>query len=282
MPPPEILRGLILVAVCHLFFGFLVLWFAQEVGGRLGRIAGRGKSDALAGAILWTLLLVGVFVLHRSFSTGIDGGGAVGQALSVLLQVVLLSPLGCLTPLVGRYLKKLRDPIMVSAQKLSRGGDYDGAIAILRNRIEAGETTADRLNHLGFFYCLTGDHEEALDMFRGAEKLGGPRPFFSVNQAAALRGLGLFEESISLLDSIPRRGMPGLMAFYCHCHTLADLGRIEEARDQLRRADRLGRSFIRRSAREVGANLLRECRERLDGPPATVEAAEADGLSGGS
>ena len=109
MPPPAILWGLILLAICHLFFGFLALWFAQEIGGRLGRIAGRNKPEALAGAILWTLLLVAAFGLWRTFSDGFDHDGSSGQALSVLVRVILFSPFVCLAPLLLIFYVKTFD-----------------------------------------------------------------------------------------------------------------------------------------------------------------------------
>jgi hypothetical protein len=225
------------------------------------------------------LLIVVVGVITNLTMPRRGGGGPVGAP--PLLRITLM-PIGVgIVVLAGlilvRWLRN-RDPVSIRAFRRAEEGDLNGAIRELREAIEIHGPTAVRLNNLGCLLTKQESHAESLEVFFEAERLGGRHlPIFRANQALALRKLGRPEEALPIIEEVRER-LPRESVIACHhCLILADLGRFDVARAQLRAAESMPRVLVfPKSARESRAKLLKECRDRLTVKPISSNGDLAD------
>jgi Tfp pilus assembly protein PilF len=173
------------------------------------------------------------------------------------------------------YYLRSRDPLVNRAMELSRGGDHERAIEILREAIESGRPTATRLNNLGVLYSEKGDHEAALRSYDAAENLDANLTVSRYNQASALQKLGRPAEALALLEDLPREGLLGAIRATMACTAWADLGRLDEARESLREAERLEKSPASKANRAGLEKSLAECRGRVEALESRAESVEA-------
>lgn len=229
----------------------------------------KGRSVPSSSSWLW-YVLIGVvalitFLIRPTGKVGPQApSGASPWALFIAPAVLLGLFAVCLLISWLRH----RDPIIARALKRADGGDVDGAIGELRGGIETRGAKPNRLNALGCLYLQKDAPQDALGWFLEAEDRGGRRPVFQVNRAVALRKLGRLEESAAILGDVCSR-VEKEPAFAClYCHVLADLGRRDEASDQLRRAEELIKVRMNPASIQRGREAaVQECRDRLGEKP---------------
>ena len=120
---------------------------------------------------------------------------------------------------------------------MAQAGDLDGAIAVLRERIEEKGPTQNRANVLGTFLLRRERWNEAAEMFRKAEQLGkANKAIYRANLGLALLSGGKPAEAIPVLEEAAGLG-PKILPLTCiiPLHTalvLVELNRWDEAEDE--------------------------------------------------
>jgi Flp pilus assembly protein TadD len=79
---------------------------------------------------------------------------------------------------------------------------------------------------------------EALRWFLEAEKIGGRRAIYLKNQGVVMMEMGRLSEAATLLEEACRLSPGDVVAFSRYGHALADLGRLDDARELLAWAER--------------------------------------------
>jgi hypothetical protein len=253
-----ILGATVLLSVCAIIVCLVVYYsrrmFRYAKGKAPPGAGGRKDSTPLA---LWIL----AFVLF-GLATAV---GIVSHALRhspFLLRwggIVFLSMACCVALAWIR-----RDRTRIAARRRCRSGDVEGAISTIRSAIAARGPTAGRLNDLGVYLGLQERWQDAYEVFSQAEKLGGRTPLLVCNQGMALCELGRTDEGQPLIAEACARARREPVFAANHCLVLTDLGRIPEARQELKRAERLRpwNAFLG-GDRVAVSKLIEECRQKL-------------------
>lgn len=214
----------------------------------------------------WAVFFVVVVVFAACSAVIASRPGPMGAAVNRTMMYLAFSPLIFLILIVFLWLKS-RDIATNRALVRARDGDVDGAIRDLLELIETRGPTGHRANALGALILETGDYGRALEWFGEAERLGYNGMVCRANRAVALRKMGRAAESAELLAGLvaEKPDDPTLAGLYSL--SLAESGRPDEAREQLRRAQDLPQAAGQgRAHREGFEKLLDECRERLGKP----------------
>jgi tetratricopeptide (TPR) repeat protein len=172
---------------------------------------------------------------------------------------------------IGTFLWMLsqRDAVAARAQQMARQGDVDGAIAMLQQAIDQQQPNAQRVAMLGALLGQAKRYPEAAAMFAQAQQLpGGATPANAVARAIMMGKTGdaaaaaaTLAEIESLRNASPQEGGYALAA----ATLLLDLGRVDEAREQLRQGEELLKAFATEQQVDIfttGA-MLKDLRERL-------------------
>jgi tetratricopeptide (TPR) repeat protein len=155
------------------------------------------------------------------------------------------------------------------AAKQANAGDLDGAIAELRRQIESKGLSAARANALGCLLTLKEDWHEARRMFDEAESRGMSPNLLRANRAVALWKSGNPEAALPLLAEAALNS-PNDINVRCHlCLVLADLGRIDDSRAQLKSIEDLHKKqhTVPAAARQSLEKHIQTCRDRLAEKP---------------
>jgi len=164
---------------------------------------------------------------------------------------------------VGLFVVMLsrRDGVVAQARALAKTGDDEGAIALLRKAIEQ-EPSAMRFGMLGMVLAKVQRYGEAEGAFARAEELE-PGPEYAMHRALMLGKLGRVDEALGQIEAMrgkwPQEGALALVAGT----VLAEAGREQEAREQLRQGEELLRAFAQRVDIFTSGALLKNLRERL-------------------
>jgi tetratricopeptide (TPR) repeat protein len=155
------------------------------------------------------------------------------------------------------------DPAISRAERLTKNGNPDEALASLRRAVDE-KPTANRWNAIGCELLANERWNDALSAFREAERIEGQKPIVLGNMGFALWKMGRLEEGLTLVEEA-RRQKPAILLFAINrCLILADLGRGGDANEELERVEQLYRQMPRRIADRSGASdAVKECRERL-------------------
>ena len=232
---------------------------------RRQRTAGTGKTSGMQRVFMTIVLIAGALAVAFAVASEWAGRGRAADALilrfAVMLPILLFVVLGGMVLVL--WLRH-RDPIASHALSRAGEGDVDGAIRDLLDEAALKGQTAHRANALGTLYLEKEEYREALGRFDEAERLGYDRTVCRANRANALRKMGRVAEAAALFEELcaEKPDEPVLAGMYCLA--LADLGRMEEAREQLRRAELPPSTVVLgRAHREGVEKMLRECRERV-------------------
>ena len=171
---------------------------------------------------------------------------------------------------IGTFLWMLsqRDAVAARAQQMARGGDVDGAIAMLQQSIDQ-QPNAQRVAMLGALLAQAKRYAEAAATFAQAQQLpGGATPANAVARALMMGKAGdataaaaALADIESLRGAAPQEGGYALAA----ATLLLDLNRRDEAREQLRQGEELLKAFATEQQIDIfttGA-MLKDLRERL-------------------
>jgi|GEM_PF-3033705 len=227
------------------------------------RSRGRGPS-LLARPVprrVWWItgfLLGGVVYLGR---TWLDGGGIRGTDVTAAFRGLLVGLIALLISLVVLDLIRPRHSNVTRALRRARAGQVGAAINDLKRQGRSSRSAAA----LGDCYLLTEAWQEAYLRFLEAERLDGGQGRYLAKQAFALWKLGRGDEAMPLLDQATQLDQRNPSHAWTACLILADLGREQEAREQLERAERLVEIAIppRSSRRRAHEESIALCRQRL-------------------
>ncbi len=162
------------------------------------------------------------------------------------------------------------DPGVRRANKRALAGDLDGAIEDLRKQIEDKGPTQVRANALGLLLMHRKLWDEAAALFRKAEEIGESKGMCQANLGLALLKGGKPAEALPVLQEALHIGpqapvMTCLVGLHT-CLALAELGRWDEAHEQLRVAEAAagGLSKAQRTALD---KEFEQCRQKLAQQP---------------
>src|SRR5207302_7573280 len=128
---------------------------------------------------------------------------------------------------------------IASALRLARSGHVDAAISRLQSLMESRGPSPRHSSALGDCYLLLEQWQQAYIQYLDAERLDGRRGRYLAKQGFALWKLDRAAEAVTLLETASRSEPMNPSHAWTSCLILADLGRYDEAREQLRRAETL-------------------------------------------
>ena len=234
---------------CH---HFLFIGAEQQVSSRLTRANRPASHQSTTPPWLWLFLISSLGLIFWKFVPKHEGPNPPPAPTSrtwVLALVVALI-VGVLAFAITFF--RLFDPGVRRANKRALAGDLDGAIEDLREQIEAKGPTQVRANALGLLLMHRKLWAEAAVLFRKAEEIGGSKGVCQANLGLALLKGGKPEEALPVLQEALRIGpqapvMTCLVGLHT-CLALADLGRWDEAHEQLRVAQEAAGGLSKRNA----------------------------------
>jgi hypothetical protein len=259
------------VAVGLLIIGLEVSWLVRwnrirrRAAYRAQQAALRGQRAAARRSTsrwLWLALLLGILIIFSAKN---------GDALIERLGLVMVSMgVGLLFVVCAIVIPafKYHDRGVNRAVLQANAGDVDGGILELRRQIEEKGPSAARSNALGCLFVTAKRWDEANRMFDEAEQLGMDRTLIQGNRGLVFLETGDPDSALPLLEEAARAGPRVIhqMVIRCNlCRALAELGRVEEARTQLRLAEESRKRTLVLSAndRRVLSETIQKCRDQL-------------------
>lgn len=226
----------VIVLPAYLFVRSINTWVDQKLD-RL-RVERRlpSRRPARRGLGVWVaLLMVMGFILVLSQFTPTDAGAPARPRghLPLFFGGLIFSGL------VGWHLfhwARNRDPVLAEAATLVAAGDSDGAIRLLAEAMEQCPT-ASRANQLGVLCLGKHDWSGASKWLHEAEVLGLAGWVLRNNLCVALRGLGRLDDALDLIRPRAEDPRATLVEVVNYAHVLIELGRLDTAWDQIRRAE---------------------------------------------
>jgi len=274
--------------VCAVMMGSLVLLFLK-LNDRRERRAGRAhlskpktaqtpQTRPFAWVLVIILFLIGTLVY--SVSPVDPKAKPRGQAGPPIITLLFWSAVAIIVAVyAGLFLLAyLRNRAVNRFFERANKGDPDGAIAALRGEIASKGATALRLNSLGLLLASQQRWEEGDEQFREVIRLYGRRTPQLNHHALATWKLGRTEESAALFAEIAALGPLDMVGACQYSRVFAELGRSDEAREQLAHAElQYGRIIgAAASVRSILLNELQECRDAVAG----LAGGKKDDLSG--
>jgi tetratricopeptide (TPR) repeat protein len=214
-------------------------------------------------ALWWAIgLLLGALVYFNR-----PGADAQGMSLVFLGFAALVVGVVGLSGLVMLLLlmRPKHGSISRSVAK-ARAGRVEEAIAELQREIDTRGPLPRRSSALGDCYLLLEQWREAYIQYLDAERLDGRQGRYLAKQGFALWKMGRASEAAPLLERAAAIEPLNPSHAWTACLILIDLGRIDEARHQLRLAEFLVEKLapsnpVRRRALEDSIAI---CRQRLE------------------
>jgi tetratricopeptide (TPR) repeat protein len=158
----------------------------------------------------------------------------------------------------------MRDSVADRAQRMARSGDFDGALAMMRRALDE-RPTAQRAAAMGAILSQAGRFAEAADAMARAEHLDPRKPTYSVGRVLMMARCGQAAAGLAHVERLrsesPQEGGLALAASML----LMELGRTDEAREQLRQGEELLNAFAmeQRVDPMTTSPLLKDLREKL-------------------
>lgn len=148
----------------------------------------------------------------------------------------------------------------------ARAGRVEEAITDLQREIDIRGPLPQRSAALGDCYLLLEQWREAYIQYLDAERLDGRRGRYLAKQGFALWKMGRASEAAPLLERAAAIEPLNPSHAWTACLVLADLGRIDEARHQLRLAEFLVEKVVpsNPARRRALDDSLAICRNRLE------------------
>jgi cytochrome c-type biogenesis protein CcmH/NrfG len=226
----------------------------------------------------WVWWIIGLSVGALVYFSRPRQGPGLGPGFWSFL-VLLCGVIGLLIVLMLLVLVRPRHRRVTSALRLARSGHVDAAISQLQGLIESRGPTAQHSSALGDCYLLLEQWQQAYIQYLDAERLDGRRGRYLAKQGFALWKLNRAAEAATLLATARKLEPLNPSHAWTSCLILIDLGRHDEAREELRMAEKLLNKGLpldpsRRAAIESSIDV---CRKRLreaagDRPEASSEA----------
>jgi tetratricopeptide (TPR) repeat protein len=263
MPAKQII--FLVVAAALLIVSFTLQYrqwrFKQRVRGRMAEQgqAPRRPSQTTDQRIFYVviaLMVVAIFFLQPRMATALGrtkGNLILWGTLFVVCWVVVLI-----------RMRMQRDAVAIVAAKRANAGDVDGAIAMLQQAVHE-QPTAIRAAALGGVLAQAQRYEEAADALARAEELDPRILANSVGRALMMAKAGHAAAALAHIEATrtawPQDGGLALAA----AHLLLELGRHDEAREQLRQGEELLKVFSgeQRVDFVTTGTMLKDLRERL-------------------
>ena len=159
------------------------------------------------------------------------------------------------------------DRVAAAANLMARQRNAKEAIEILQYAMQV-QPTVQRAAVLATLLTQADRYQEAADAFARAEQLDELKVLYAVQHALMLAKAGQPQAALAALEArrarSPQQGAFAIVA----ASVLADMGRLEEAREQLRQGEELRRAFnhdqrIAFSDFLLIENLMKELKARL-------------------
>lgn len=163
----------------------------------------------------------------------------VGPALTTLLVVAVPLSFFVLYVLAAVFLFHWKNRETLAAHRLAAQGKYEEAIARLRELMEERGPDLNAAVNISCYYFDLGRYEEALREAEWAEGQFGEQPPILFNKCSALVKLDRAEEALFLVQSALVGRPDDVLLTGRYALVLAEVGRFDEAREQLARAEEL-------------------------------------------
>ncbi len=155
-------------------------------------------------------------LLSTNYSVITDGAEASRQAALWADRALAADP-------------NLAEALAAKALSLSDGGDYAGAIRMLRRSIQVDPSFASGHQWLGRELAADGDIEGAIAALQTAAQLDPLSPRILDNYAAMLAYVGRVEEALTIIDEVLARQPAWQQGIQFRAQFLLQLGRPDEA-----------------------------------------------------
>jgi tetratricopeptide (TPR) repeat protein len=237
-------------------------------------------SEASRSILVWFVLFLGITSIGRYLEPKPPRRNRPVASRSLIDVAV---PGAILVAVVGglvafRY-SLLYDFRLHHAVRRFNGGDIDGAINDVREQIEDKGPTLQRVEMLGLMMLRSQRPDEAADLFRKAEMLGGITWNSRLSLAQSLLDSGRLEEAIPLLldaaRAVPKNAKVSCPIYLQVSQALASAGRWQEAREHYSRAV-VAATVLSNSDRTAMSESFELCRLKLE------EASQAGTKPGAS
>lgn len=214
--------------------------------------------------LLLGIVLGGVLYVSQPGRDGAGGGPVFWAFMAFAVGVI-----GLMGLLVLLVMIRPRHERVAFALKMARTGRVDWAIADIQRQIERRGASPERSGALGDCYLLREDWRQAYIHYLDAERTDGRRGRYLAKQGFALWKLGRAAEAVTLLERASAMEPINPSHAWTSCLILADLGREDEARAQLERAERLLAMMapLDTSRRRALEDSIEICRKRLNDRP---------------
>ena len=183
-----------------------------------------------------------------------------------LVWILFWAVLGLLDRLSSRLLKHdhFGDPAVRRATELTKAGDLETAASVVREAIDARGPSLVRCHTLAEILMAQGRWLEALKVSLDFEERWSLSQSNRYRKALALCKLGMPEVAIAELRRDDCSCLRRIDAICAYCRGLADLGLVDRAWDQLRRAEVLyGGGVYPEAERPRLREQIDVCRSRL-------------------
>jgi hypothetical protein len=283
------------IAVTGAFVGIalLAIWAVFKIiSSRKPKLRPRASTPP------WVWLFLAVVVAFITYSTaGSPRPGRAPAPQPAPIWMVLACLFGTIivmvVVLIGRQFYQQYDRAASRALKRGQAGDTAGAIAELQDAMglrkpseaRPGEQTAPwnpysaplprrnrsavRSYTMGLLHFMREEWPEAYQWFLEAEEVGGRQAHYLGNQGVMLWKMGRSDEAVVLLEAACS-GAPQDVVQPCNLGlVLVDLGRLDEAREQLARAEANYKKLVMfpASAKEPIGAVVESLREKLEVEP---------------
>ncbi len=212
---------------------------------------------------IWVFLIAVVGLISYMLSGGEPAKEPAPDPTPSWLRVVIVFGLilGVFVVLIGYQLYRQYDRAASRALKRGNAGDTAGAIAELRDAIEASDSanarpddpsaarnpyapprlrrkgSPVRANTMGLLHSMREEWSEAYEWFVKAEEIGGREAICLGNQGLMLWKMGRPTEAVVVLEEACKLAPQEVLLLNNLGLVLVDLGRIDEAREKLALAE---------------------------------------------
>lgn len=232
--------------------------------------------------ILGTLAIAGMAVLVRRLLGMPVSEGATAYLLALGAFAAITVGLTLLHSLYQNW--KFSDRDVNACLATAQGGDPERAIAELKAIIQSKGPSVNRLNGLGLLHASRESWDEALAAFDEAIRLGGRRSYLLGSRAVMLWKTGRFDEAEATLVAAIGKNRQDYQLAINHANFLVDLGRLDEARAELDRAEaiyrQIGFVLAGKATRDAIEHQFREQVDSVRARLAAVSPEKKDDLTG--
>lgn len=174
--------------------------------------------------------------------------------------IVAVMALSLLLLFLVRWLRS--DRLISHAFRDAAEGDFDGAVARLKQAATEDDPRGVRLEALGFLYFQRARWPEAAEAFGQSAQRNAGRMVRRVYQAHAMARAGRFDDAKAMLEGLIAAGPQDVSPVCGMALVLVETGNVAAAAEQYWKARQILQKYPSRQTSE-GIGLLEQCAETI-------------------